>query len=156
MAKHRASSHDVSGSEPDDDSLTDFTKTDLLAFKSTFAKPKYANTYRMEPYRKFEPHVVKKKVEEILKNKLQDFRYSGPIAASTCTDLTDTILQAVTELGFDRYKYVVQVFLVEKTGQSIHIASRWVWDVARDNWIQGQQETENYVVVALIIACYYE
>ncbi|KAH0622462.1 hypothetical protein JD844_024796 [Phrynosoma platyrhinos] len=156
MARRRTSSHDVSGSEPDDDSMLDYTRNDLLAFKNSFARPKYANTYRMEPYRKCEAHVVRKKVEEILKNKLQDFKYSGPIAASTCTDLANNILAAVTELGFDRYKYIVQVFLVEKTGQSIHIASRWVWDVARDNWIQGQYETENYVIVALIIACYYE
>ena len=38
----------------------------------------------------------------------------------------------------------------------IQIASRWVWDVARDTWVQAQHETENYVAVALIVACYYE
>ncbi|XP_044276937.1 dynein light chain Tctex-type protein 2 [Varanus komodoensis] len=156
FGKHRASSHDISGLEPEDDSVTDFTRNELLAFKASFARPKYANTYRMEPYRKCEAHVVRKRVEEILKNKLQDFKYSTSNGCLICTSLTEDLLAAVKELNFDRYKYIVQVFLAEKTGQSIHIASRWVWDVARDNWVQGQYESENYVVVALIVACYYE
>ncbi|KAJ7342221.1 hypothetical protein JRQ81_009683 [Phrynocephalus forsythii] len=156
MAKHRASSHDVSGSEPDDDSTTDFTRNELLAFKSSFARPKYGNTYRMEPYRKCEVHVIRRKVEGILKNKLQDFKYSGSDGCALCTSLAEEILTAVEELGYDRYKYIAQVFIVEKTGQSIHIASRWVWDVARDTWVEARHETENYVVVALIVACYYE
>ncbi|XP_003215875.3 dynein light chain Tctex-type protein 2 isoform X1 [Anolis carolinensis] len=156
-ARRRTSSHDVTGSEPgDEESITDFTRNELLALKTSFARPKYANTYRMEPYRKCEAHVARKKVEEILKNKLKDFKYQGSNGASTCTELTGEILAAVKELDFDRYKYIVQVFIVEKTGQSIHIASRWVWDVARDTWIQGQYETEDYIAVALIIACYYE
>uniref|UniRef100_A0A8D2LS20 T-complex-associated-testis-expressed 3 n=1 Tax=Varanus komodoensis TaxID=61221 RepID=A0A8D2LS20_VARKO len=150
FGKHRASSHDISGLEPEDDSVTDFTRNELLAFKASFARPKYANTYRMEPYRKCEAHVVRKRVEEILK---VVFTSNGCLI---CTSLTEDLLAAVKELNFDRYKYIVQVFLAEKTGQSIHIASRWVWDVARDNWVQGQYESENYVVVALIVACYYE
>ncbi|XP_062980491.1 dynein light chain Tctex-type protein 2 [Elgaria multicarinata webbii] len=157
IGKHRTSSHDISGTEPgDEESVTDFARNELLAFKSSFSRPKYANTYRMEPYRKCEAHVVRKRVEEILKNKLQDFKYNGTNGSAICTSLTEDLLAAVKELGFDRYKYIVQVFLVEKTGQSIHIASRWVWDVTRDTWVQGQYESENYVAVALIVACYYE
>uniref|UniRef100_A0A8D0GFM5 Tctex1 domain-containing protein 3 n=1 Tax=Sphenodon punctatus TaxID=8508 RepID=A0A8D0GFM5_SPHPU len=70
--------------------------------------------------------------------------------------LSEEILAAVKDLGFDRYKYVVQVFIVEKTGQSIQIASRWIWDVARDNWVSALHETEYLLSLALIIACYFE
>ncbi|KAM3856594.1 dynein light chain Tctex-type protein 2 [Vipera latastei] len=153
--KHRASSYDISGVDPDDESITDFTKNELLVFKTSFARPKYANTYRMEPYRKCEAHIIRKRAEDILK-KLQDFSYVGINGAPTCTAISEDVLAGVKELGFDRYKYIVQVFLVEKTGQSIHIASRWVWDVARDTWVQAQYETENYVMVALVVASYFE
>ncbi|XP_029142331.1 tctex1 domain-containing protein 3 [Protobothrops mucrosquamatus] len=88
--------------------------------------------------------------------KLQDFKYIGINGAPTCTAISEDVLAGVKELGFDRYKYIVQVFLVEKTGQSIHIASRWVWDVARDTWVQAQYETETYVIVALVVASYFE
>ncbi|XP_048342894.1 dynein light chain Tctex-type protein 2 [Sphaerodactylus townsendi] len=90
------------------------------------------------------------------KNSLQDYKYDGTTAASKCLVLSEDILTAVKDQDFDRYKYIVQVFMVEKTGQSIHIASRWVWDAARDNWVSALHETENYVSVALIIAGYYE
>ncbi|XP_060098587.1 dynein light chain Tctex-type protein 2 [Heteronotia binoei] len=153
--RRRASSHDAS--DPgDEDSATDLTKSEFLAFKASFSRPKYANTYRMEPYRTFEAHVIRKKAEDILKNTLQDFKYDGSNAVSMCLILSEDILTAVKEQGFDRYKYIVQVFMVEKSGQSIHIASRWVWDAARDNWVSALHETENCVTVALIIAGYYE
>ncbi|XP_077203012.1 dynein light chain Tctex-type protein 2 isoform X2 [Paroedura picta] len=153
--RHRTSSHDVS--EPgDDESTTDFTKSEFLAFKASFSRPKFANTYRMEPYRTFEAHVIRKKAEDILKNALQDYKYDGSNAAARCLILSEEIIEAVKDQGFDRYKYIVQVFMVEKSGQSIHIASRWVWDDARDNWVSALHETENYVTVALIIAGYYE
>ncbi|XP_063148868.1 dynein light chain Tctex-type protein 2 [Candoia aspera] len=155
--RHRASSYEISGADQgDEESVTDFTKNELFAFKGSFARPKYANTYRMEPYRKCEAYIVRKKAEDILKQKLQDFKYLGFKGATTCATLSEDLLAGVKELGFDRYKYIVQVFLVEKTGQSIHIASRWVWDVKRDTWVQAQFETENYVMVALIVASYYE
>nr|XP_056709299.1 dynein light chain Tctex-type protein 2 [Euleptes europaea] len=153
--KPRTSSHEVF--DPgDEESTTDLTKSEFLAFKASFSRPKYGNTYRMEPYRTFEAHVIRKKAEDILKNKLEDYKYDGSTAASMCLDLTEDILTAVKDQGFDRYKYIVQVFMVEKSGQSIHIASRWVWDGARDNWVSALHEIENYVTVALIIAGYYE
>ncbi|KAM6460799.1 dynein light chain Tctex-type protein 2 isoform 1-T1 [Liasis olivaceus] len=155
--KHRASSYEISGvDQGDEESVTDFTKTELLALKASFARPKYANTYRMEPYRKCEAHILRKKAEDILKQKLQDFKYTGYNGAITCTAVTEDLLAGVKELGFDRYKYIVQAFLVEKTGQSVHIASRWVWDVTRDTWVQAECETEKYVMVAVIVASYYE
>ncbi|XP_053238426.1 dynein light chain Tctex-type protein 2 [Podarcis raffonei] len=156
IGRHRASSHEIPGLDPDDESITDMTRNELLAFKASFARPKYANTYRMEPYRKCEAHVIRKKAEEILKSKLQDFKYAGQNGSTICINLTEDLLAAVKDLNYDRYKYVVQVFLVEKTGQSVNIASRWVWDVARDTWVQAQHETEDFVIIALIIACYYE
>lgn len=67
IGRHRASSHEIPGFDPDDESITDITRNELLAFKASFARPKYANTYRMEPYRKCEAHVIRKKAEEILK-----------------------------------------------------------------------------------------
>lgn len=65
--RRRASSHDSQGVElGEEESVTDFTKAELLVFKASFARPKFANTYRMEPYKKFMDYLVKKKAEEIL------------------------------------------------------------------------------------------
>ena len=41
------------------------------------------------------------------------------------------------ELGYDRYKIVVQVDIGEFKGQGIKLASRCVWDTTTDTWASG-------------------
>lgn len=48
---------------PFDDSIADIGKE----WKSALAKLKFANSYRMEPLRKFQAHSVETKVQQILK-----------------------------------------------------------------------------------------
>ncbi|CAM2111528.1 unnamed protein product [Caretta caretta] len=100
----RNSSHEVHGMEPmDGESFAEFGKSEIFTLKTSMAKIKYANTYRMEPYRKFQAHLVRNKAQLILT-----------------------------------------------------MSSRWVWDVARDNWVSAKCETESFISLALIMACYYE
>lgn len=71
-------------------------------------------------------------------------------------ELADRILAAVKEFAYHRYKFIIQVLFIQKTGQAINIASRWIWDVAWDNWVEAKHETESYVVLALVFALYCE
>ncbi|KYO18753.1 tctex1 domain-containing protein 3 isoform B [Alligator mississippiensis] len=99
----RNSSHDVCGTEPmEEESMAEFGKTELFALKA-MTKMRYANTYRMEPNNKFQAHLVRKKIQQMLT-----------------------------------------------------IASRWLWDVARDDWVSAKCEMESFVVLALLVACYFE
>lgn len=60
----RESFHDVQYVEPPfDDSIADIGKE----WKSALAKLKFANSYRMEPLRKFQAHSVETKIQQILK-----------------------------------------------------------------------------------------
>ncbi|KAM5284756.1 dynein light chain Tctex-type protein 2, partial [Hipposideros larvatus] len=60
----KESSHDVQYIEPlFDDSITDIGKE----WKSTLAKLRFANSYRMEPLKKFQAYSVETKVQQILK-----------------------------------------------------------------------------------------
>uniref|UniRef100_A0A8C8W4L8 Uncharacterized protein n=1 Tax=Peromyscus maniculatus bairdii TaxID=230844 RepID=A0A8C8W4L8_PERMB len=62
----RESFHDVQYVEPPfDDSIADIGKE----WKSALAKLKFANSYRMEPLRKFQAHPVETKIQQILKLK---------------------------------------------------------------------------------------
>ncbi|XP_049761863.1 dynein light chain Tctex-type protein 2 isoform X2 [Elephas maximus indicus] len=59
----RESIHDVQYVEPPfDDSIADIGKE----WKSALAKLKFANSYRMEPLKKFQAHTVEIKVQQIL------------------------------------------------------------------------------------------
>ncbi|KFQ72934.1 Tctex1 domain-containing protein 3, partial [Phoenicopterus ruber ruber] len=120
------------------------------------AKIRYANTYRLESHNKFRDYLVRDKAQAILTNQLQQAKYDGDSSPSLCASISEEILKAVKELDFDRYKYVVSVLIVEKAGQAINVASRWVWDVQRDTWVSAKCETERFIALALVMACYYD
>ncbi|NP_001116840.1 t-complex-associated testis expressed 3-like isoform 1 [Mus musculus] len=148
----RESFHDVQYVEPPfDDSIADVGKE----WKSALAKLKFANSYRMEPLKKFQAHLVETKIQQILKDSLKDVKYDDK-APHLSLELADGILAAVKEFAYHRYKFIIQVLFIQKTGQAINIASRWIWDVAWDNWVEAKHETESYVVLALVFALYCE
>ncbi|KFV02807.1 Tctex1 domain-containing protein 3, partial [Tauraco erythrolophus] len=120
------------------------------------AKIRYANTYRLQSHNRFRDYLVRDKAQAILTNTLQQAKYDGVSSPSLCASISEEILKAVKELNFDRYKYVVSVLIVEKAGQAITVASRWVWDVQRDTWVSAKCETETFIALALVMACYYE
>ncbi|NXX89290.1 TC1D3 protein, partial [Centropus bengalensis] len=119
-------------------------------------KIKYANTYRLEPQNKFQDYLVRRKAQAILMNRFQQAKYDGVSSPSLCASVSEEILKAVKELHFDRYKYVVSVIIVEKASQAMKVASRWVWDDQRDSWVSAKCETKTFIVLALVMACYYE
>ncbi|NXY40389.1 TC1D3 protein, partial [Ceuthmochares aereus] len=119
-------------------------------------KIRCANTYSLEPRNKFRDYLVREKAQAILMNRLQQATYDGVSSPSFCASVSEEILKAVKVLDFDRYKYVVSVLIVEKADQAITVASRWVWDDQRDTWVSAKCETETFIALALVTACYYE
>ncbi|TEA29178.1 hypothetical protein DBR06_SOUSAS21610008, partial [Sousa chinensis] len=159
----RESIHDVQYVEPPfDDAIADIGKE----WKSTLAKLRFANSYRMEPLKKFQAYSVEAKVQQILKENLKDVKYDDKVFSHLSLELADRILLAVKEFGFHRYKFIIKVLLIQKTGQAINVstslisiyqtASRWIWDVAWDSWVAAKHETETYVALALVFALYCE
>ncbi|XP_076977024.1 dynein light chain Tctex-type protein 2 isoform X2 [Tamandua tetradactyla] len=142
----RDSIHDVQYVEPPfDDSIADIGKE----WKSALAKLKFANSYRMEPLRKFQAHTVEIKVQQILKENLKEVKYDEKVFSHLSLELADRILVAVKEFGFHRYKFIIKILFIQKAGQAINVASRWIWDVAWDSWVAAKHETETYVALAL-------
>ncbi|XP_048210422.1 dynein light chain Tctex-type protein 2 [Perognathus longimembris pacificus] len=149
----RDSFHDVQYVEPPfDDSIADIGKE----WKSALAKLKFSNSYRMEPTKKFQAHSVEIKIQQILMETLKDVKYDNKAFSHLSLELADQILLAVKEFGFHRYKFIIKVLFIQKTGQAINIASRWIWDVAWDSWVEAKHETETYVALALVFALYCE
>ncbi|XP_069344465.1 dynein light chain Tctex-type protein 2 [Eulemur rufifrons] len=149
----RESFHDVQSVEPPfDDSIADIGKE----WKSALAKLRFANSYRMEPLKKFQAHSVETKVQQILTESLKDVKYDDKVFSHLSLELADRILLVVKEFGYHRYKFIIKVLFIQKTGQAINIASRGIWDVAWDSWVAAKHETESYVALALVFALYCE
>ncbi|KAM5228747.1 dynein light chain Tctex-type protein 2 [Ctenodactylus gundi] len=149
----RESFHDVQSVEPPfNDSIADIGKE----WKTALSKLKFANSYRMEPPKKFQAQSVETKVQQILKETLKDVKYDHKVLPHLSLQLADQILLAVKEFGYHRYKFIIKVLFIQKTGQAINVASRWIWDVAWDSWVEAKYETESYVALALVFALYFE
>nr|KAF6508535.1 t-complex-associated-testis-expressed 3 [Rousettus aegyptiacus] len=149
----RESFHDVQYVEPPfDDSIADIGKE----WKSALAKLRFANSYRMEPLKKFQAYAVEAKVQQLLKESLKDVKYDDKAFSHLSLELADRILIVVKEFGYYRYKFIIKVLFIQKAGQAINVASRWIWDVAWDSWVAAKHETETYVALALVFALYCE
>uniref|UniRef100_A0A8B9Q240 PHD finger protein 10 n=1 Tax=Apteryx owenii TaxID=8824 RepID=A0A8B9Q240_APTOW len=65
--KRKQSNAEALGIAPvEEESFMDLTKTELLTLKANRTKIRYANTYRLESYNKFQDYVVRNKAQEIL------------------------------------------------------------------------------------------
>ncbi|XP_039076965.1 dynein light chain Tctex-type protein 2 isoform X4 [Hyaena hyaena] len=123
----RESFHDVQYVEPPfDESIADIGKE----WKSALAKLKFANTYRMEPLKKFQAHSVETKVQQILEESLKDVKYDDKVFSHLSLELADRILSAVKEFGYHRYKFIIKVLFIQKTGQAINVTRPGLHPVA--------------------------
>lgn len=80
-------------------------------------------------------HDVEAKVNEILQQQFETNGNYDPKTAITHTkELSTKILDKVKQMGFKRYKFVVQVVVTSSSGQGLRIASRCLWDKNVDNY----------------------
>lgn len=125
---------------------------------STVWKPKtkMACTYRMGPMRKFLPHVVKNKAQEILDKAFTDLAYDHDHCREVADKVSTDIMAFLKEQVFDRYRYVVRLVIGEKKGQTVKIAGRALWDQEKDNFLTVSHENRHLYAVAMVFALYLE
>lgn len=119
---------------------------------------KYENTYKMEPdsdkvfnYLRIKEHATREMLN-VLKNE----RYDASRSSKLCKKLSESINQEVKQLPNPRFKLVTVVFIGEKKGEDLRIASRCLWDTRFDNCITIEYQNDNLYAVANIYGLYYE
>lgn len=88
---------------------------------------------------------MKEIIHNCLHEKLANFQYDGEKCNEAAKQLSDTIRMRLKALGYDRYKYIVQVFIGERREQGMHFGSRCFWDSNTDN-----QASENFTNVRAV------
>ncbi|EGV96385.1 Tctex1 domain-containing protein 2 [Cricetulus griseus] len=82
----------------------------------------------------FRPSVVKDCIHAVLKEELASAEYSPDEMPHLTKHLSETIKDKLKELGYDRYKMVVQVVIGEQRGEGVFMAARCFWDADTDNY----------------------
>jgi hypothetical protein len=55
-----------------------------------------------------------------------------------------------------RYKFNVQVYLVEKKGQKININAKALWDIHVDNYATYTLQKDNFVCTVIVWGFYHD
>eukprot|EP01025_Chloroclados_australasicus_P059618 TRINITY_DN75483_c0_g1_i1.p2 TRINITY_DN75483_c0_g1~~TRINITY_DN75483_c0_g1_i1.p2 ORF type:complete len:135 (-),score=7.23 TRINITY_DN75483_c0_g1_i1:385-765(-) len=105
---------------------------------------------------RFRRHVVQQVVREMLKERLDGQVYDPVKAAQVSKQLADSLREKIKTLGYDRYKFIVQVNLGQKLGQAMRIVSRCLWDTETDSFASEYYENESMYCVCQVYGLYYE
>ena len=91
-------------------------------------------------YREKVPVAAMKEIlHTCLTERLTNAQYDGEKCAESAKVLADVIRNRLKTLGYDRYKFVVQVLIGERRDQGMYFGTRCFWDSNTDN-----QATENF------------
>lgn len=115
-----------------------------------------AHPMKPKPSQKFMKRTVELKMKEILEDKIGDKQYFYAESLTWTKDLCQAIQTAVMDLGYERYKLVVQVTIAEACKQGLRISSRCLWDPEVDNYAEYTHSTEHMHVTALCFGLYWE
>ena len=117
--------------------------------------PVPVSIHRKQGY-KFMRGPVQKILTDTIKEKMEGTTYDPLRSAQTAKELADVIKERVKNLGYSRYKLIVQVTVGEKTGQALRLASRCLWDTTTDNFASDFYENASVYCVGMVFGLYYE
>ncbi|XP_017396483.1 tctex1 domain-containing protein 2 isoform X1 [Cebus imitator] len=109
---------------------------------------------RVAPFR-FRPSVVKDCIHAVLKQELANAEYAPEEMPQLTKHLSENIKEKLKEMGFDRYKMVVQVVIGEQRGEGVFMASRCFWDADTDNYTHDVFMNDSLFCVVAAFGCFY-
>ncbi|XP_006156845.1 tctex1 domain-containing protein 2 [Tupaia chinensis] len=115
------------------------------------------NTYILRPIfqQRFRPSVVKDCIHAVLKEELANAEYSPEEMPQLTKHLSEHIKDKLKEMGFDRYKMVVQVVIGEQRGEGVFMAARCFWDADTDNYTYDVFMNDSLFCVVAAFGCFY-
>uniref|UniRef100_A0A4X2KJG8 Dynein light chain Tctex-type 2B n=1 Tax=Vombatus ursinus TaxID=29139 RepID=A0A4X2KJG8_VOMUR len=115
------------------------------------------NTYILRPnfQQRFRPSTVKECIHTILKEELATAQYEPNEMPALTKFLSESIKNKLKELGFDRYKMVVQVVIGEQRGEGVNMAARCFWDADTDNYTHDVFMNDSLFCVVAAFGCFY-
>lgn len=119
-------------------------------------RPQLANTYQMEPERKFKAIEIQKIVYNILEERLEDTSYEPDKCRYLVVSLANEIRHRVKQMGFARYKIVCTVDMGSIAEQGLRVASRCLWDKAQDSLGTATYKNESLFAVGTVFGVYHE
>ncbi|XP_025078531.1 tctex1 domain-containing protein 2-like isoform X2 [Pomacea canaliculata] len=106
-------------------------------------------------YPEFRSVMVKEMIHMVLTDKLSGKVYEPDNATEWTRTISDTIKQKLKDMGYDRYKFIVQVVIAEQRGQGTKMACRCFWDADTDSYAQDMYINDSLVCVAAAFGVFH-
>ncbi|KAM3875969.1 dynein light chain Tctex-type protein 2B-like [Diretmus argenteus] len=116
-----------------------------------------SNTYLIRPHHqhKFKAAIVKECIHDILRERLSGLQYDPEGVPDLPRSLAESIKNKVKDVGFDKYKLVVQVVIGEQRGEGVKMSSRCFWDADTDSYAEDVFMNDSLFCAAAVFGCYY-
>lgn len=120
-------------------------------------KKSSAHSFQIRPEfdERFQAVTVKELIHGVMNDELGGKKYTVEEAEVWTKNIATAVRNKVKELGFKRYKYVVQVVLGEQHGAGIKIGSRCLWDADTDNYASDVFINESIFCMTVVFAIYF-
>ena len=110
----------------------------------------------MEPTVHIDVAAIRKMMYGVLEDKFRDTRYNPNLIGFLTKRTTDALLEGMKKFMLNRYKIVCTVSIIQNTGQSVRLASRFLWNDKFDNWVGAVYKDADLVAEAAVYMLYYE
>lgn len=107
------------------------------------------------PIKTFDCQEVKKRIHEILHDHLHDKKYDLKECNSLVKYLSNIIKDSLKKLGYDRYKFIINVIISPQTNDPIQMITRSYWDSETDKFAQSIYINEFLICISTAFAVFY-
>lgn len=95
-------------------------------------------------------HKIKGLMDELLEESLENENYDSESCKIKCLTLSEDIKQRVKELGMSRYRIICHVSIGSCSGQGLIMASRFIWNDIKDNFVTSTFRNVSLFAVATV------
>ncbi|TMS10018.1 tctex1 domain-containing protein 1-A [Larimichthys crocea] len=138
------------------DSISTTSCIDELGHHEDNTRITMENTYQLGPLKRFPVSAVTDILKDVLTSYLQEEKYEVEWSQKMTKTICEVIRARVKDLMIPRYKTVVLVHIGQRTGQSMQISSRCLWDATNDTFTSYSFKNSSLFGLATVYAVYSE
>ncbi|CAG5113132.1 Oidioi.mRNA.OKI2018_I69.chr2.g7272.t1.cds [Oikopleura dioica] len=119
-------------------------------------RPKYLNTYKMEPDKKMNMFKIKNSMQKCLEKLCEDKQFEEVVEREMIRTINNQLHNKVRDLVPDRYRFIVQVIVCERNDNDFSISSRSLMNNDHDSYTSVSYAKGDIVVVGICHVLYLE
>ncbi|CAI2170494.1 7936_t:CDS:2 [Funneliformis geosporum] len=112
-----------------------------------------SDTFRRPSYKeKFHTKKAKQIIQQVVSGKLDQAIYDKDQAPGWANEIAEEIKNKLLEMELSRYKYIVNVTILENKGAGARIQVNGLWDSSSDSYAQEIFKNKNETIICVVLA----